>query len=217
MDKVPRPVPRKDDEITELGAYSVKEAQYLLECLSQEPLNAQVMIRLMLDTGCRRGEVAGLRWQDVDFEARTVKICNNLQYSAKKGVYATTPKGKKNRVIDVDPQLMELMRELKLEQSVKSPLGYCFVHNNGKLYSPQYATNFLLKFGAKYNIKNLHPHALRHTAASIAITSGADVASVSAKLGHADKSTTLDMYTHTNPEAILRANEIYRQALYARG
>ncbi len=51
-------------------------------------------------------------------------------------------------------------------------------------------------------------------AASIAITSGADVASVSAKLGHADKSTTLDMYTHTNPEAIRHANEIYRNALY---
>ena len=51
-------------------------------------------------------------------------------------------------------------------------------------------------------------------AATIAIVNGADISSVSAKLGHADKSTTLDMYTHADQEAIKKANAIYRQALY---
>ncbi len=215
MDKVQKPTPRKDDEVPEMNAYTVKEAQYMLQCLAKEPLKCRVMIGLLLDTGCRRGEIAGLKWQDVHFGSKTIKICNNLQYSSKKGVYNTTPKGKKSRVIDVDPALMDLLWEYKTEQTVRHKDGYCFVNNNGKLMSPTYATQYLIKFGKrKYGIEKLHPHALRHTAASIAITSGADVASVSAKLGHADKSTTLDMYTHTNPEAIRNANKIYRNALY---
>ena len=107
----------------------------MLQCLEGEPLQWRAMIRLMLDTGCRRGEPCGLRWRSVDFANNTIKIENNLEYTPGKGVYATTPK------------------------------------------------------------------------------SGADVASVSAKLGHAEVSTTLNFYTHANQESVKQANEIYRQAL----
>ena len=57
------------------------------------------------------------------------------------------------------------------------------------------------------------PHKLRHTFASIAITSGADVASVSEKLGHSDKAVTLRMYTHADQESMKRASQIFRDAL----
>ena len=214
MDKVDRPEPRKDDEIKEIKAYSVDEARRILACLEDEPLQWQVIIRLMLDTGCRRGEIAGLRWHSVDFKSHTIKIENNLQYSPAKGVYDTTPKGKKNRTIDVDPDIIALMHHLRNEQKVRTLKDYCFTQADGLPIFPQTLTKHLEALGAKYGIKGLHPHALRHTAASIAITNGADVASVSAKLGHADKSTTLDMYTHADQEAIKRANDIYRKALY---
>ena len=59
----------------------------------------------------------------------------------------------------------------------------------------------------------MHPHKLRHSFASIAITNGADVASVSGKLGHSDKAVTLRMYTHANDESIKRASQIFREAL----
>jgi integrase len=214
MDKVTPPTARKDDEIKEVKACSVKEARHILECLSREPLTYRIIIWLLLDTGCRRGEIAGLRWQSVDFEACTIRICNNLQYSAIKGTYNTTPKGRKNRCIDVNPEIITLMQVLRDGQTVKSPDDYCFIHSDGKVISPQFATQYLIKFSRRYKLGKLHPHMLRHTAASIAITNGADIASVSAKLGHSDKSTTLDYYTHANLESIKRSNEIYRMALY---
>ena len=62
-------------------------------------------------------------------------------------------------------------------------------------------------------IANLHPHKLRHSFASIAITNGADIASVSEKLGHSDKAVTLRMYTHADKESIKRAGDIFRAAL----
>ena len=69
----------------------------------------------------------------------------------------------------------------------------------------------------KYDVPGLHPHKLRHTFASIAITNGADVASVSEKLGHNDKAVTLRMYTHADQESMKRASQIFRDALKKAG
>ena len=57
------------------------------------------------------------------------------------------------------------------------------------------------------------PHKLRHTSASIAITNGADVVSVAARLGHSDSSTTLRMYAHANEDSIRRVGQTVREAL----
>ncbi len=71
------------------------------------------------------------------------------------------------------------------------------------------------RFAQRYGIEGLHPHKLRHSFASVAITNGADVASVSEKLGHSDKAVTLRMYTHADEESIKRAGDIFRNALEA--
>lgn len=168
----------------------------------------------MLDSGCRRGEICGLRWRSVDFINNTITIENNLQYTPEKGIFNTTPKGKKGRTIDIDPEIMSLLRELRSQQRVTTLEGYCFTQHNGDPLHPQTPTRHLHKFGEKYGFLGLHPHQLRHTAATIAITNGADIASVSAKLGHAETATTLNLYTHANQESIKQANEIYRKALY---
>lgn len=78
---------------------------------------------------------------------------------------------------------------------------------------PQSPTRYLKKFAARYGIDDLHPHKLRHSFASIAITNGADIASVSEKLGHSDKAVTLRMYTHSDAESMKRASQIFRDAL----
>ena len=68
-------------------------------------------------------------------------------------------------------------------------------------------------FAAVDGVQDLHPHKLRHSFASIAITNGADIASVSEKLGHTDKAVTLRMYTHADQESIRRASQIFRNAI----
>lgn len=79
---------------------------------------------------------------------------------------------------------------------------------------PQSPTRYLKKLSARCGLDDLHPHKLRHTFASVAITSGADVASVSEALGHSDKAVTLRMYTHANAESISRASQIFREAIF---
>ena len=211
MDKVERPKPRKDEiKAPEPEAFTAEELRYILECLEQEPLKWRALVRLMVDTGIRRGECCGLRWRCVDFESNTIIIAGNLCYTPDRGIYLDTPKNGRCRTIGVDPSVMELLRELRDSTEGK----YVFTQDGSvEPMHPQSPTRYMKNFSKKYGVKNMHPHKLRHSFASVAIVSGADIASVSEKLGHGDKAVTLRMYTHADQESINRASNIFREAL----
>lgn len=80
---------------------------------------------------------------------------------------------------------------------------------------PDTPTRYFKRFGERYNINGFHPHKLRHTSASVAITNGADIVSVSRRLGHSDTAVTLRMYAHANDESIRRAGQAVRNAIKA--
>lgn len=215
MDKVERPKQRKDEvRAQEPEAYTVEEVQYILSCLDREPLKWKAMIRLLVDTGIRRGECCGLQWKDIDFKENTITIAGNLCYTPQKGVYLDTPKNGKTRIIDVDADVIALLQQLRQQQASHALSAFVFTQDNSpEPMHPQSPTRYLKKFAARYGIDDLHPHKLRHSFASIAITNGADIASVSEKLGHSDKAVTLRMYTHADAESMKRASQIFRDAL----
>ena len=215
MDRVQRPKPRKD-EIKGKGvqAYTADELRYIIQCLEREPLKWRAYIRLLIDTGVRRGEACGLQWQYVDFKANRITIAKNLCYTAEKGPYMDTPKSGRIRTIDVDPAVMKLLRELQREQAEKHISRYVFTQDGSvEPMHPTSPTHYMRQFSKRYGVEGMHPHKLRHSFASVAITNGADIASVSEKLGHADKSTTLRLYTHADEKSIKRAGDIFREAL----
>lgn len=215
MDKVQRPKPRKDEaQPTSAEAYTAEEIRHIWNSLAQEPLKWRVMIRLLIDTGIRRGECCGLHWKDVDFIKNTITIRGNLCYTPDKGIYLDTPKNGRSRTIDVDPQIIALLRQLRVEQTKKAISRYVFTQDGSpEPIHPQSPARYLQGFAKKYGVQDLHPHKLRHSFASIAITNGADIASVSEKLGHTDKAVTLRMYTHADQESIKRASQIFRDAI----
>lgn len=218
MLKVKRPAPRKGEQPKEEGdkAYTVQELSYILSCAAQEPLQWQTYISLAADTGLRRGELCGLQWTDIDFQASTVTVRRNLQYTPAAGVYETSPKNGKVRVVDVGADVLDLLRQLRAKQAESCISRWCFTQEGtGEPMHPQSPTRYFKKFGERYGVKDFHPHKLRHSSASIAITNGADVVSVSERLGHSDTAVTLRMYAHANEESIRRAGQIVRDALKA--
>ena len=213
MDKVPRPKQSKDAALpAEHKAFTVEETRYILHCLEEEPLKWRTFILLLIDTGCRRGEACGLQWQSVDLDAGTVTIERNLQYTTAKGVYETLPKNGRTRVVDISPDVAELLRELRQAQPVM--VRWVFTQDDSpEPMHPDTPTRYFQRFGKRYGIEHFHPHKLRHTSASLAITHGADVVSIAARLGHSDSSTTLRMYAHANEESIRRVGQTVRDAL----
>ncbi len=220
MQNMKRPKPRKDETPKEPVVYTESEVQYIYRCLDNEPLKWKAFIMFAIDSGCRRGEIIGLKWSEIDFKTGKVNICRNAQYTAGKGTYISTTKNRKNRVIYLNRPVLTVLTEWKQQQALLHfgqgiPLnGFCFTQDNGKMMNPQAPTAYLSRFGKKYNLPGIHPHALRHTMATISIANRADIVSVSEKLGHAEPSITLNVYSHANEEAQRRANEALAQAIY---
>lgn len=215
MDKVARPKPRKDEQKGKTcEAYTADELRRILLCLEDEPLKWQAYVRLLIDTGIRRGEACGLQWKYVDFQNHKITIAANLCYTGSKGTYLDTPKNGKSRTIDVDPAVTELLRQLRQEQAFRAISPFVFSQDDSPApMHPQSPSRFFQKFSKRHSIPDFHPHKLRHSFASVAITNGADIASISEMLGHSDKAVTLRMYTHADEESMKRASNIFRAAI----
>ncbi len=233
IDKVQRPRQKKDELKTTVDAFTADELETINKCLEHEPLKWRVMIRLMEDTGIRRGEACGLKWEDIDFSRNAAMVKHNVINTKEDGVQIVAPKTGKEREVYFTQEVAQLLKEYKKEQIAATqkrtarlekdhkPLelkkiaipDFVFTEKGScEVMHPDSPNRFLQKFGKKYGIA-IHAHKLRHSFASVAITNGADVASVSEVLGHAQVSTTLNMYTHANEESKRRAAAIVHAAI----
>lgn len=199
----------------EVNYFQPEDIVRIREALDQEPLKWKVATHLLLITGCRRGEIMGLRWDRVDFANSKIKIDTNLLYSAKRGIYEDTTKTGTVRFIKLPAETMELLRQYRrwyMELRFKNgdrwqDTGFLFVKENGEPMIPDGITAWLSDFSKRHDLPHINPHAFRHTMASILINSGKDVVSVSKRLGHAKVSTTTDIYSHIIMEADEQASE----------
>ena len=199
----------------EVNYFQPEDIVKIREALDKEPLKWKVATHLLLITGCRRGEIMGLRWDRVDFANSKIKIDTNLLYSAKRGIYEDTTKTGTVRFIKLPAETMELLRQYRrwyMELRFKNgdrwqDTGFLFVKENGEPMIPDGITAWLSDFSKRHDLPHINPHAFRHTMASILINSGKDVVSVSKRLGHAKVSTTTDIYSHVIMEADEQASE----------
>ncbi len=173
-----------------------------------------VFLFLAIDSGARRGELTALQWGDIDWKQGTITIQRNGQYTSKKGTYITTTKNGKVRTVDIGEDTVALLKQLRTMQSAIRISKWIFsAEGSDEMLSPQSVTQYFKRFGDRHTINNVHPHIFRHSSASVAITNGADIVSVSARLGHSDTAVTLRMYAHANEESIRRAGQTVRDAL----
>ncbi len=220
MKRIKRPHAGKDEEMKEIISYDEKEVRSILACLNKEPIKWKALMMVALDSGCRCGELMGLRWTDIDFTTGRMVIVRNIQYNTKKGLFVCTPKNGKGREVYLNEPVVQIFKEWKNEQDKNMLIkrintdGYCFTARKGTPMMPGCFNSYLRHFGKKYGFNGIHPHALRHTMASISIANGADIVSVSKKLGHSKVSITLDIYSHANTEAQRRANAVFANAVY---
>ena len=202
--------------------YELDLIRDILEALESEDLKWQCIMNVMISSGARLGEVMGLRWNCVDFENSRILIRNNLQYLPSKGVYETTTKTGEERYIALPESVMSLLRSWKTEQravtGVISFNGFCFTKDDGiNPMHPQSVKCFLDRFSKRHNLPHLHAHAFRHTQASLLIASGTDIVSVSKRLGHADTTTTMNIYAHELAKADKKSANVIDSLLYKEG
>ena len=194
---------------SEPNYFQVRDVERIRDALETEPLKWRVITHLLLLSGCRRGEIMGLKWSRVDFKNSRIKIDSALLYSSKRGIYEETTKTENIRNIKLPAETMRLLLEYRgwyLEQKFKNGdrwhnTDYLFTKDDGAPMAPDGITAWLIKFSQKHGLPHVNPHAFRHTMGSILLKSGADIVSVSKRLGHAQTSTTLNIYSHVMEDA----------------
>lgn len=199
-----------------------KEAIEFLNLLEEEPIKYRLALNLLIFSGLRRGEIGGLKWDDVDFESAIITINRALKYiPGKKAFEGDTKTFKSKRSLKLPDFIFKLFKEYRLwqlEERIKvgdrwNETGYIFTRWDGQPMNLDTIAGFLKKFIKKHNLKNIHLHSLRHTNASILIASGVDLKTVSSRLGHSNLSTTGDIYAHVINKADAKASDALENIL----
>jgi len=201
-----------------------EQVQDMLEALEGEPVDIRTMLTLFIVTGCRRGEIMGLRWEKVDFAAGQLKIDRSLHYLPDRGIFEGDTKTNNTRYIVLPKETVALLRKYRAWQAERrlavgdqwQDTGYVFTRSNGAALNPNTANQVLNGFCERHGFPHVHPHTFRHTAASILLSNGIDVLTVSKMLGHADTSTTLDIYGHAIEESKRKAAECIAETILRR-
>ena len=195
-----------------------EQAAQLLHALENESVQHQVIVKLLLFTGMRRGELCGLEWKDIDFERAVISVRRSSLYLSGKGVFEDETKNETSeRCMKVSDDVIAMLRIWRAEQAKERlRLGdqwqnsdRLFTAWNGAPIRPDVITAWFHKFVTKNGLPPIHIHSLRHTNATLLIAAGTNLTTVAARLGHANTTTTSKIYAH----AIRSADEAAAEAL----
>lgn len=181
----------------EIKPLTVDQAKQLLKVLEGDRLYAFYVF--LLTTGVRRGEALGLLKEDLNLDEGTVVIKHSLAFLPHKGlVLGETKSEKSKRLLALPDFTVKVLRTHLSKYSLNSI--FVFSTGNGTPFSPRnIIRHFKLKLKAAGLPMETRIHDLRHSHISWLIRSGQDIKSVQALAGHAQASTTLEIYSHLLP------------------
>ncbi len=189
----------------EIECYSPEEVKKLIDVLQNEPIKYQAIILLALDSGCRRGEITGLTWEDIDFKNCSININKTTQYVPDYGIFEKEPKSEtSNRIIYIAPTTIQLLKAYQKRQNERKLLLGTQWKNSKRVFTTEYGSDMhpdtpskiLEKIIKKYNLKRITFHGLRHTSISLQISSGIQSQIVSKRAGHSSVAVTDNIYSH---------------------
>jgi len=173
------------------------QVQSLLEALKDDRLYSFYVVAL--GCGLRRGELLALTWDSVDLDNGLLYVKKSLQAQKGKGLVSGEPKSPSSRRTIAMPDFVKNALATK-EKVVESP--YVFCTSNGTPFGPRNIVRHFKKTLKKANLpQTIRLHDLRHTFVSYMLSQNVPVKDVQVIAGHADFSTTMDIYGHLMPGA----------------
>lgn len=177
------------------------------------PTQFKLFFLLAIFCGMRRGEILALEWSDLDFNNSSVSITKSTTIANGKPITKAPKTQSSVRILSVPASVMNVAKEYRMEQlEYRMSLGsqwigdnHIFIQWNGKQMHPDTPYNTFKKIIRRYNeqitneeekLPEIPLHGLRHTSATLLISQNVDVRTVSGRLGHAQTSTTMDIYSH---------------------
>ena len=192
----PPSVPRSDAKALDGG-------EILKLTLAAADTRWEGFIALALATGARRGELCALTWADIDLDRGRLSISKSISQT-KLGLAVKTPKSGRTRSLPLSRFAVDALRRhraMLAKERLAAGEAYeghelVFPDELGRPMTPMTATCAFERIAKKAGISTTRLHDVRHTAATTLLASGVDIRTVSSIIGHANASTTLNIYSH---------------------
>ena len=196
-------------------ALSEEDLGALYAALTGDPLRARW--HLSLDIGLRPGEAIALEWKHVDFTNSTITVDQQILQVRGRGaiLQESTKFGGGRRTLSAPAHIMEMLKARRAQQQLDmiesgdswtswepdgKPHAWCFTRKDGAVLRPGYDTQLWKKLLERAGLPHVKRYTSRHTAASMAISEGSDIAAVAEMMGHSNPNITLAVYTHAIEE-----------------
>ena len=182
--------------------YDAEQIKRLFDALKDEPLLNLIVVTAMY--GLRRSELLGLKWDSVDFRRKEITIRHVVSRFTTVVEKDGTKTESSMRTYPMPPPIEDILMSEKDKQARNRDIfkekyletGYVFTWDDGRPYAPDYLTRKFASLLKKYGLPKIRFHDLRHSCASMLIEKGYNLKDVQAWLGHADISTTGNIYGH---------------------
>lgn len=197
------PMPKRTNNKEQREVFlTAEDAQRMLDAFRDEDIGPIVFITLYY--GLRKSEALGLRWQAVDFENDTITINHTVVFNGHIVRKDSTKTYTSRRTYQLLPDVKTLLLKLKAKQEdYAKRLGseyhvndYIFKNDNGTPFRPDTLTRSFQRALIRHGLPTMRFHDLRHSTASILVDKGWDINNIKEWLGHADISTTANIYAH---------------------
>ena len=211
--------PRGNSKV--MRSWSVTEAREFLDFIEEDRL--AFAWTLLLSRGLRRGELCGLRWQDVDIEGGALTINHTRVTVAGRAVEGVPKTEAGRRSIPLDARLIKILKAHRASQAAEKLIGgsayddggWLLADEIGRPYHPDTISGWFDVHVARSGLPRIRFHDCRHTAASLMIASNVPVKVVSEMLGHASPTITLSIYQHVMPGMAKEAGAALSESLLA--
>lgn len=176
-------------------AFTIEEQKAIEAKLNVFVCTKHIGVLLALYLGLRLGEALALKWEDVNFENKTISIKRTV-YAHNNILVYTSPKTKSSeRVVPVPAQILKVLKRIK-----KDATGEFVVSQKGAPIVPRTYQHFFKSLQQKAKVVPKGFHSLRHTFATRALECGMDIKSLADIMGHKNPTVTLNRYAHSMME-----------------
>lgn len=169
-----------------------------------------LFVELAMATGCRRGELLALTWEDINWHTSVLAVTKSLE-ETRNGLRLKPTKNGRKRSCTLPQSVMILLPRYNGKGELNT--GLLFPGEQGDWRIPAYVSQTIVRRMQKAGIRKASLHSLRHTHGSVLLSNGVPVPAVSKRLGHCDPAVTLRVYGHAMPPDDIRAADEWDRLL----
>ena len=208
-----------------MSTYDMSQTVDLLAAVAGSRLEVPILLGILC--GLRRGEIAALRWRQVDLAAAQISVVESAEQTAD-GVRYKAPKSGKARTVAISAAVVERLKSHRIRQAeellrfffIVSDSTFIYTREDGQPIQPRTLSQAWRQMIAGSELPRIRFHDLRHAHATHLLASGVHPKVASERLGHSKVGITLDLYSHVLPgmqaDAAARVDDAMRQEIEKR-